>query len=228
MGLTAKGSGVRGSDDLADRFGAILRVHRTSRGLTQEELASLSGLSVRAIADMERGRTSRPYPNSVQCLAAALGLSMPERQQLERAGRSAGPDIGRTPAPGAPLVLQAAGGTGADTLTAPSPILAEPHSLSPVDELTVLAHALVAIAGTGWTITLSLGAEGSAQPALALHWSPRASDTSSGDQPYVSVRGMSPAAGQATPAEAIRAVLGAMLGSASPGLPENADAADGR
>ena len=43
--------------------------------MTREELAARSGLSVRTLADLERGRTSRPYPRSLRALAGALGLS---------------------------------------------------------------------------------------------------------------------------------------------------------
>jgi tetratricopeptide (TPR) repeat protein/transcriptional regulator with XRE-family HTH domain len=43
-------------------------------GLTQEQVAEKSGLSVRAVGDLERGRTSRPHRRSVQSLAMALGL----------------------------------------------------------------------------------------------------------------------------------------------------------
>jgi predicted transcriptional regulator len=41
-------------------FGDLLRDHRLAAGLTQEELAGLCGLSIRAVADMERGRTASP------------------------------------------------------------------------------------------------------------------------------------------------------------------------
>src|SRR3984957_19374140 len=56
------------------RPGEWLRAQRVSAGLTQEDLAERSGVSVRAIADLERGRTRRPYPSSVRALARALGL----------------------------------------------------------------------------------------------------------------------------------------------------------
>jgi transcriptional regulator with XRE-family HTH domain len=42
--------------------------------MTQEELAGKSGLSVRAISNLERGRTARPHPRSLEALAIALGL----------------------------------------------------------------------------------------------------------------------------------------------------------
>src|SRR5580658_5813269 len=56
------------------RPGEWLRKQRVAAGLTQEDLAERSGVSVRAIADLERGRTRRPYPSSVRALARALGL----------------------------------------------------------------------------------------------------------------------------------------------------------
>src|SRR3984957_1622042 len=56
------------------RPGEWLRQQRAAAGLTQEDLAERSGVSVRAIADLERGRTRKPYPSSVRALAGALGL----------------------------------------------------------------------------------------------------------------------------------------------------------
>jgi transcriptional regulator with XRE-family HTH domain len=44
-------------------------------GLTQEELAARLGLTVRAIREMERGRSARPYQRSVRLLAEALSLT---------------------------------------------------------------------------------------------------------------------------------------------------------
>ena len=60
--------------DLAGGFGARLRACRQSAVLSQQELAERSGLSVRAISDLERGRTRWPYPGSLHRLADALGL----------------------------------------------------------------------------------------------------------------------------------------------------------
>jgi len=70
-----------------------LRQRRAAAGLTQEDLAERSGVSVRAIADLERGRTRRPYPSSVRALVRALGL--PDSAGAEivaryRAGRVGG------------------------------------------------------------------------------------------------------------------------------------------
>lgn len=226
-------------EDLTGGFGALLRKHRSSRGLTQEELADLSRLSVRAIADMERGRTARPYPSSVQRLADALELSSPERRQLERAARSAAaagePALardGRLDGPAGETEHAAGEGERAAGQAEPSAALRQarlqPHLHGHADEFSLLTSLLATVVGAGGTLTVSAGeADGTGKLTLALHWSPRASDRLADGQPLVSVRGMNPAGGRVSAAEAIRAVLGAMLGSASPGLSESADAADG-
>jgi len=64
----------------AGAFGEHLRACRAAAWLSQEELAKRSGLSVRAIADIERGRTRWPYRDSVQRLANALELADEERE----------------------------------------------------------------------------------------------------------------------------------------------------
>jgi tetratricopeptide (TPR) repeat protein/transcriptional regulator with XRE-family HTH domain len=58
----------------AGDFGEILRRRRLASGLTQEGLATRAEMSVRAIGDLECGRTTRPFRRSVRQLAAALGL----------------------------------------------------------------------------------------------------------------------------------------------------------
>jgi WD40 repeat protein/transcriptional regulator with XRE-family HTH domain len=64
----------------AGTFGERLRACRAAAWLSQEELAERSGLSVRAIGDIERGQTRWPYRDSVQRLANALGLADQERE----------------------------------------------------------------------------------------------------------------------------------------------------
>lgn len=78
-------------------FGAVLRERRAEAGLTQEELAERSGLSVRAIRNLEIGRTERPQQQSVELLATALELGDLGRAELLRAagrGRRAAPPAG--------------------------------------------------------------------------------------------------------------------------------------
>ncbi|MFJ8040309.1 helix-turn-helix domain-containing protein [Kitasatospora sp. NPDC096147] len=56
-----------------ERFGRLLRRLREAAALSQEELADRSGLSARAIGNLERGR-SRPRAGSVRQIVVALGL----------------------------------------------------------------------------------------------------------------------------------------------------------
>ena len=69
-----------GTRDVA--FGTRLRRFREAAGLTQEELASMAGLSAKAISTLERGARRRPYPHTVRSLADALKLSEDERATL--------------------------------------------------------------------------------------------------------------------------------------------------
>ncbi|WP_439655837.1 helix-turn-helix domain-containing protein [Lentzea sp. HUAS TT2] len=73
-------------------FGARLVQHRKNAGLSQEELSERSGVSVRAISDMERGRARSPQRRTTEALLDALGLDEDDRAELRglaRAGRVA-------------------------------------------------------------------------------------------------------------------------------------------
>jgi transcriptional regulator with XRE-family HTH domain/tetratricopeptide (TPR) repeat protein len=69
----------------AGEFGPLLLGLRRSAGLSQEELAEASGVSVRALADLERGRSRGPQRRTVQALATALKLADADAERLERA-----------------------------------------------------------------------------------------------------------------------------------------------
>src|SRR5215471_856221 len=89
-------------DDGVGEFGSRLRAWRTSSGLSQQELAEQSGLSIRAISKLECGQTRWPYPDSVGRLADALGLRDAERAEFVAvAGRRLGhgTEPARAPAP---------------------------------------------------------------------------------------------------------------------------------
>ena len=72
-------------------FGAQLRALRVAAGFTQEELATIAGLSVHAVSALERGERRRPQVDTVRALAAALDLSGSTRDALVRSAR-ASPD----------------------------------------------------------------------------------------------------------------------------------------
>ena len=56
----------------AQRFGDLLRRSRLAAGLTQEELAALSGLSARGLSDLERGARRALRRETVLLLSEAL------------------------------------------------------------------------------------------------------------------------------------------------------------
>jgi predicted ATPase/DNA-binding XRE family transcriptional regulator len=60
-------------------FGAQLKALREAAGYTQEELATIAGLSVHGVSALERGERRRPHVETVRALAAALDLGGPTR-----------------------------------------------------------------------------------------------------------------------------------------------------
>jgi predicted ATPase/DNA-binding XRE family transcriptional regulator len=68
-------------------FGAQLKALREAAGFTQEELATIAGLSVHAVSALERGERRRPHVETVRALSAALDLTGATRDALLRSAR---------------------------------------------------------------------------------------------------------------------------------------------
>lgn len=68
----------------------VLRQARIDAGYTQERLSSVSGLSARAIRDLEAGRTVQPRSSSLDELALALGMSGHAREAFRNSWGLAG------------------------------------------------------------------------------------------------------------------------------------------
>src|SRR6187431_2723829 len=66
----------------APGFGAQLKTLREASGYTQEELATIAGLSVHAVSALERGERRRPQVETVRALSAALDLTGTIRDAL--------------------------------------------------------------------------------------------------------------------------------------------------
>jgi len=97
-------------------FGAQLRALREAAGYTQEELATIAGLSVHAVSALERGERRRPHVETVRALSAALNLTGATRDSLLGSARApirhvADPDTG---GPSLPVPLTAFLGRDAD------------------------------------------------------------------------------------------------------------------
>ncbi|MFD7066555.1 helix-turn-helix domain-containing protein [Streptomyces sp. NPDC059913] len=85
------------ADAARGEFGPLLRDMRRCAGLSQEELAHRAGVSVRALADMERGRTRGPQRRTVAALAEVLTPDEAQAEALERAAASGRPRPKRAP-----------------------------------------------------------------------------------------------------------------------------------
>jgi predicted ATPase/DNA-binding XRE family transcriptional regulator len=72
-------------------FGAQLKALRQAAGFTQEELATIAGLSVHAVSALERGQRRRPHVDTVRALSAALDLTGATRDELVVSARAAAP-----------------------------------------------------------------------------------------------------------------------------------------
>src|SRR5689334_20278094 len=68
-------------------FGSQLKALREAAGFTQEELATIAGLSVHGVSSLERGERRRPHVDTVRALCGALDLSEAARASLLRGAR---------------------------------------------------------------------------------------------------------------------------------------------
>src|SRR6201992_1822285 len=82
--------GINGREDVWGRpmaewgLGTQLRAIRLDRGLTLEQLAEASGVSVRGISDIERGVRDRPRRSTIDALCDALRVDAGTRRELAR------------------------------------------------------------------------------------------------------------------------------------------------
>ena len=70
-------------------FGAQLKALREAAGYTQDELATIAGLSVHAVSALERGQRRRPHVETVRALSAALDLTGAARDVFVSGARAA-------------------------------------------------------------------------------------------------------------------------------------------
>ncbi|MER7538980.1 NB-ARC domain-containing protein [Streptomyces sp. NPDC097704] len=148
------------------QFGELLRAARLRSLLTLEGLAKSSGVSVRAISDMERGK-SLPRQGTLAELMAALGLDRSERSELMRASMRRGTGVPRQLPPG-------------------------PASFRAREAAMTAAHALteqVSVVGRHAVVAAISGMPGVGKTVLAVHWAHQVADRFPDGQLYVDLRG---------------------------------------
>jgi tetratricopeptide (TPR) repeat protein/transcriptional regulator with XRE-family HTH domain len=179
----------------------MLRALRVRAGLTQEQLAGLSGLSVRAISDIERGTTARPRRSSIALLEAAL---------RQFGGNGAAPPDEVLSADGRLPVLQ----------QLPPAV---PGFTGRADELDALTQLLGPAGTPSGTVVISAiaGAAGVGKTALALHWAHQVAERYPDGQLYVNLRGYD--ADRPVPAASALAWFLRALGVAGPDIPPEQD-----
>jgi tetratricopeptide (TPR) repeat protein/transcriptional regulator with XRE-family HTH domain len=209
-------------------FGARLFSRRQAARLSQAELAERAGMSVRAISNLERGRTKWPHPHSVQRLADALGLSPGARAEFAAAA-------------GRRLARDGAASDGADpavVVPAGRPARAcdgrlVPRQLpGPVRQFTGRKNELAALTGlldedgasepAAMLIALIVGMAGVGKTALAVHWAHQVASRFPGGQLYIDLRGYDPSAPPVQAGDALAGFLRA-LGVPGQDIPDAVD-----
>ena len=171
-------------------FGARLCAYRRSAGLSQAELAERSGLSVRAVRDLERGRTRCPYPDTVHQLADALGLRAEVRAAFAAAAgrRLAGTAAGSVIAAGGDR-LPTAGEGRVVPRQLPGPVRQFTGRQNELAALTGLLDPAGACGPAAVVISALGGMAGVGKTALAVHWAHQVASQFPDGQLFVNLRG---------------------------------------
>ncbi|MEU6844370.1 tetratricopeptide repeat protein [Streptomyces sp. NPDC046716] len=181
-------------------FGRLLREARQRSLLTLESLAEASGVSVRAISDMERGK-SVPRQATLRELMDALGLDESRRQQLAQAA------VRRTE-------------------QVPRQLPPDPAMFRGREEAMAAARHItsqIAVRGAHVVIGAVGGMAGVGKTTLAVHWAHRVADRFPDGQLYVNLRGFEASGRPMDPEEALGLFLSA-LGVPSGEMPRTAEA----
>jgi tetratricopeptide (TPR) repeat protein/transcriptional regulator with XRE-family HTH domain len=195
--------------------GLWLRQRREDAGLSQEELANRSGLSVRTVSSLERGTIRTPHPRTIRLLGETLGLSAKACDELiaaYRAGSRGGP-VATSPQP-----AQLAGTAGI-VVPRELPGLAR-HFVGREDELAALSALADQAPGRApgpVVISAIGGTAGVGKTALALQWAHQMAGRFPDGQLYVNLRGYGPGE-PVTAGEALTGFLRA-LGVPGPDIP---------
>ncbi|HTZ26137.1 MAG TPA: tetratricopeptide repeat protein [Streptosporangiaceae bacterium] len=169
--------------------GRWLRQRREDAGLSQEQLADRSGLSVRTVSSLERGSTLAPHPRTVHLLGEALGLPGKDCDELIAVYRAT--SRGR-PVPALPEVAPTAAFVAVVPRELPGLVR---HFVGRDRELAALTGFVgQAVAREPGTVVIPViaGMAGVGKTALALQWAHQMAERFPDGQLYVNLRGYDP------------------------------------
>ncbi|GAB2933525.1 NB-ARC domain-containing protein [Nonomuraea fastidiosa] len=195
--------------------GALIRAWRGRALLTQEELATKSGVNVRTIRRLENDAVHRPRSRSLRLLAEALQLDPYEQALLAAAATSAGSadkaahakDAGDDAETGDGRQAKATAGWRAPRQL-PRGVLRFVARAGELAELDALLGPRADEAGT--RICVVSGMAGIGKTCLALHWGHRARAWFPDGQLYVNLKGFGPAGDAVDPRDALATFLEAL------------------
>jgi tetratricopeptide (TPR) repeat protein/transcriptional regulator with XRE-family HTH domain len=212
----------------ARAVGDRLRAYRSSAGMSQQELAERSGLSVRMIANLECGRTRSPFPNSLHRLADALGLGEEARAEFigaasRRLGRPAVSGRAGRVVPAARPEPGEDGGSGSQDPVVPRQLPASVAAFAGRRaQVAALSQGMHEPGGTAAIMTIS-GTAGIGKTALAVHWAHQLAGQFPDGQLFADLRGFGPSLAPVSPATVVRVFLDA-LGVRADRIPAEAEA----
>jgi tetratricopeptide (TPR) repeat protein/transcriptional regulator with XRE-family HTH domain len=187
-------------------FGKRLAACRHSASLSQQDLAERSGLSIRAVSNLERGRARWPHPDTVRRLADALGLRDQAREQfIAAAGRRLAPAAAplttvpedRLPRPVSQVVPR----------QLPAPVRQFAGRQAELAVLTGLLGQVGSFAPPAVVISAIGGTAGVGKTALAVHWAHQVASRFPDGQLYVDLRGFHPSGKLMSSEAALRCLL---------------------
>jgi tetratricopeptide (TPR) repeat protein/transcriptional regulator with XRE-family HTH domain len=187
-------------------FGAWLRSCRQSAGLSQEALAERAGLSIRAVRNLERGRTGAPHSGSLSRLADALALHEQARAVFFGLGQ-------RRAGPAASVATPQGFVSPADRVViVPRQLPAAVRQFVGRERELAALTGLLGQPGTRPAVVISAidGTAGVGKTALAVHFGHEAAGLFPDGQLYVNLAGFGPSGSPLAPGRAVRGFLDAL------------------
>ncbi|SEL88400.1 ATP-binding protein [Streptacidiphilus jiangxiensis] len=179
-------------------LGGDLRALRRGRGLSIEELATRAGVSVRAISEIERGRTRRPHPSTMRRISGVLGVV----QEMTHSQVSAVVDA-------ASGLLSDGGSVGPYSPEARCQLPAATRLFAGRSrETAVLTAAATASESVGWLVIAAVdGMAGIGKSALAIHAAHQLKDRYGDGQLFVDLHAHSAGREPMSAADALETLL---------------------